>query len=215
MKNKHYIPSVFSLLIGFSISVFFVVVLAPSAHAFTLYWVGADGASTSTASNWKMTNPSGCGGGDSISPPNTSDDVVFDADCDNNAVIDGVFSVNTFTMSSGYTGTVTQSVAVTTANLSGHSAQAGGTFSGGSAAITIGGNFSITGGTFTSTSGTLSLAGTYSRTSGTFAHNNGTVTFNGGTSSQTLTGETFYNLTINNTAPTPGDTDDVDPSAAI
>ena len=214
MKNKYHIRQVFSLLMGISVSVFYVVFFTPLADAMTLYWVGANGASTNTASNWKTTDPASCGGGDALSPPNSGDDIVFDADCDNGANVDTALSVGSITLNSGYSGTVTQSASITTAAALGSYSQAGGTFSGGSAAIDIGNDFSITGGAFTSTTGTLSLEGDYSRTSGTFAHNNGTVTFDGGFA-QTMTGETFFNLTINNSVASPTDTDDVDPSAAV
>ncbi|MEK7556608.1 MAG: fibronectin type III domain-containing protein, partial [Patescibacteria group bacterium] len=194
------------------------------AYAATLYWVGDDGANTSVASNWVQIDPTGCGGGNSPSPPSGLDLVIFDADCDNGATINSAFSVQSITMQSGYTGTVTQSAAITLTSAGSAFSQAGGTFAGGSSSITLSTgtvsqtNLSITGGTFTSTSGTLSLTGGFSRTGGTFNHNSGTVTFaetsltNFG---QTLTGETFYNLTIENVCATPSDTCDVDPSAAV
>ncbi|MBI4431418.1 MAG: hypothetical protein HY587_06875 [Candidatus Omnitrophica bacterium] len=62
-------------------------------------------------------------------------------------------------------------------------------------------------------SASITVSGNFTN-SGTFTHNSGTVTFNG-SAAQTLTGDTFNNLTINNTAVTPSDTIDVDPSAAV
>ena len=49
---------------------------------------------------------------------------------------------------------------------------------------------------------------------GIFTHNDGTVTFDGSTA-QAVTGDTFYNLTINNSAASPDDSTDVDSSAAV
>lgn len=186
------------------------------ALAISLYWVGADGANTSVGSNWKTSNPAGCGGGDAITAPISSDSTTFDADCDNGATINSAFSVESITFESGYAGTVTQATDVSiTVGISGWTMN-GGTFTGSNAAITISGtlDFTISGGTFTSTSGTFSLEGNWNRSGGTFTHNSGTVTFNGATA-QTLTGETFYNLTINNSATTPSDSVDVDSSAAV
>src|SRR3990167_422325 len=83
------------------------------------------------------------------------------------------------------------------------------------AALDVNGNLTITAGTLDiSTSNyAISVAGNWSNT-GTFTEKSGTVTFDGALA-QTLTGETFYNLTINNTAATPSDTVDVDSSAAV
>lgn len=212
MKNKHYFPHVLALLMGISISVF-LLGLARPALAVNLYWVGADGASTATASNWKTTDPASCGGGDASSAPSTTDNIFFDADCDNGAAINSTLSVSSITFASGYTGTVTQSAAITVTGLGW--TMSGGTFTGGSNTIDINSSdLSISGGAFTSTSGEMTLGGSLSRTSGTFSHNNGTVTFDSALA-QTLTGETFYNLNIANTAASPSDSIDVDSSAAV
>lgn len=62
-------------------------------------------------------------------------------------------------------------------------------------------------------SASITVSGNFTRT-GTFTHNNGTVTFNASVA-QTITGTvTFYNLTIDNTAGSPSDTIDVEPSSA-
>lgn len=175
-------------------------ITTPDAFAATLYWVGADGANTSVASNWKITNPTGCGGGDAGSAPGLSDTAIFDADCDNGATIDSSWTISNLTMDSGYTGTVTQSAALTPSTFS----QSGGTLTGGSANIDVGtGGFTLAGGTFTSTSGTLSDAGNWTHTGGgTFtAHASGTVEFDTSTSSviDVSTSETFTALTFNGT----------------
>lgn len=82
------------------------LVVPAKAQAATLYWVGANAAAVSVASNWKTTNPASCGGGNAPAAPTADDDVVFDPDCDNGADIDSELSVNNFTMQAGYTGTV-------------------------------------------------------------------------------------------------------------
>ncbi len=88
--------------------------------------------------------------------------------------------------------------------------------------VNLGSNINIDGNLTITTNSTLdatasnyniNVAGNWSN-SGTFNENSGTVTFDGNTL-QTLTGETFYNLTINNSHATPNDENDVDASAAI
>ncbi|MFH1692217.1 MAG: DUF2341 domain-containing protein, partial [Candidatus Omnitrophota bacterium] len=73
----------------------------------------------------------------------------------------------------------------------------GGTFAGGSSAITCAGDFTLSGGTFTSTSNTFSVGGDWTHTDGIFVHNDGTVDFTKGSATQTLTYgvDPFYNLT--------------------
>ncbi len=59
-------------------------------------------------------------------------------------------------------------------------------------------DLTISNGTFTSTSGILNLSGTIEN-SGTFNHNNGTVNLNG-SSAQTISGLTYYNIAASNAA---------------
>ncbi len=84
-----------------------------------------------------------------------------------------------------------------------------------SAERTARGNLTIDGGgTLTSSSGNLNLGGNLSN-SGTITHSNGTMIFNG-SNAQSISGvTTFYNLTIDNTAASPNNSTDVDPTAAI
>lgn len=49
-----------NILAGVIVVVGFFV-LPASASAANLYWVGTDGANTDVATNWKTTDPSGCG----------------------------------------------------------------------------------------------------------------------------------------------------------
>lgn len=185
-----------------SCAVFAFLVGIPSAHAATYYWSPAsDGASINGLSVWTTTNPTGCGEGQPIVGPGTTDDVVFDPDCDFGAAVDTAFDVQSITASSGYTGTLTQSAAITVG--SGGYTHAGGTFTGGSQSIDINGGFTLSSGTFTSTSGTMSVAGDWTHTAGgTFAHNSGTVAFDAGGSFtiNVATTETFSTLTFSGLA---------------
>lgn len=95
----------------------------------------------------------------------------------------------------GYSGTITQSAALT---VNGDFSQASGTFAGGSGTIHVGGTFSLSGGTFRATSGRLEVVGSFGKTGGTFTHNNGQLMLSASTS-QTFAsaGATFYDLTVN------------------
>ncbi|TSC72128.1 MAG: RTX toxins and related Ca2+-binding domain [Parcubacteria group bacterium Gr01-1014_38] len=182
--------------------------LAGSAHAASLYWVGAAGGNTSVASNWKTTNPTACGGGDAGAAPGSADVAIFDADCDNNAAIDANLSVAGIDLNLGYVGTVTQNAGITVTVGSSNYVQAAGTFSGGNSAITLQ-KFTLSGGTFTSTSGTLTFGTGIQETiftvsGGTFTHNSGTVTCAHGSGGghrlgtiDVVTSLTLNNLTIN------------------
>lgn len=136
-----------------------------------------------------------CGGGDSSwdnnlnwsgdTEPGVSDIAIFDTTCTNNATIDKNISVAGITISTGYTGTITQSSTFTVTVGSSHYSQADGTFTGGSGTIDINGTFTLSGGTFTSTGGTFEVGYTTSTgatfftvSGGTFVHNDGTVNFN-------------------------------------
>ena len=70
--------------------------------------------------------------------------------------------------------------------------QAGGTFTGGTAAITVNGPFSLTGGTFTSTSGTMTVTGNFTQGAGTFAPNGGILRFAGGAATIDVGGSATY-----------------------
>src|SRR3989338_8117204 len=163
--------SVLALLFFFS--------LPSTTHAATKYWVGGNGDNVGTnANDWSTSDPASCndGGGDASAVPGASDIAVFDADCDSNATIAANWSVAGLPLSSGYTGTTTQSGAFTLTVGSSNFSQADGTFTGGSGTIDINGTYSLTGGTFTSTSGTLSVSSTFTISgSPTFTHNSGTV----------------------------------------
>ena len=109
-----------------------------------------------------------------------------------NATVQGV------TIAATYAGVVTQALG-TTLTVTGGVAdfiQAGGTFVGGTAAITVSDQFTLSGGSFTSTAATLTVNGAFTVSGGSFAHNLGTVTFS--TSNATIDVPT--SLTLNNVA---------------
>lgn len=146
----------------------------------TFYWVGAEGANISVASNWKTTDPAGCGAGDALAAPGVTDTAVFDADCDNGAAIDSNWSVAGLTIQSGYTGTITQ----------------------GTSTLNISGDFSIAlGATFTKATGgqALTLDGTGILTdSNSTKQDLGNVTIGGTSTTRTLAAAVkTTNLTIN------------------
>jgi hypothetical protein len=155
------------------------------------YWVYKGGL-FGNPSNWNnAANWSGMSGGlgGLVGVPGTGDVVIFDGGplglSKGKCIIDVPVSVAGITITSGYTGTITQGA--NTVSVSGDASFGGAVYSGGSANITIGGNFTISGTAFTSTSATLELDGNAAFTGGSFSHNNGLVKFNG-SSSQTISG---------------------------
>src|SRR5580692_397771 len=164
-------------------------------HAANRYWVGLLPGNWSSTLNWSST--SGGLGGSSV--PAAADNVFFDGGAsplylDNgNCTIDVAVSVTSITISSGYTGTISQGA--NTIAVSGAASFGGGTFTGGSANITITGVFTNSGTAFTSTTAILELQNNAAFTGGSFAHNNGEVQING-PASQTISGTSpvFYTL---------------------
>src|SRR3989344_6750158 len=95
----------------FSILIFAFSIYPNMANAATKYWVGGNGDNVGTnANDWSTSDPAVCadGAGDASAVPGASDIAVFDADCDSNAAIDANWSVAGLTISSGYTGALTQ-----------------------------------------------------------------------------------------------------------
>src|SRR3989338_10151586 len=198
MKSCH----TFLRILLFSLVLLGSFAVAHSAQAATKYWVGGNGDNVGTnANDWSTTDPASCadGAGDASAVPGASDIAVFDADCDNNATIAANWSVAGLTLSSGYTGTTTQSAAFTLTVGSSNFSQADGTFTGGSGTIDINGTFALSGGSFTSTSGTLSVSSTFTISgSPIFTHNSGTVVFDTNATNVTVTPSTatFNNVNI-------------------
>src|SRR5580700_6553775 len=106
-------------------------------HAASRYWVGALSGNWSSTLNWSSS--SGGLGGSSV--PGAGDNVFFDGGAsplflDNGScTIDVAVSVASITVSSGYTATISQGT--NTIAVSGAASFGGGTFTGGSANITI------------------------------------------------------------------------------
>lgn len=134
---------------------------------------GGSNNNWSTANNW-----------DGNVVPTVSQEVRFNGTSTENCTINNVgsWSGGKFVIESGYTGTITQNVNITTGDFE----QAGGTFNVNGKILNIKGSFSHTGGTFT-TSGTVKFIAT---TTGETITSGGTVfnklTFNGASGEWTL-----------------------------
>jgi hypothetical protein len=140
------------------------------------FWVAAGPSNWNNTANWS--NVSGGAGGFSV--PGAADAVTFNNARNGDCTIDVPVNVLSFTVN-GYTGTITQGA--NTFSTINNGSFSTGIFAGGSANITIGGNFTLAGTAFTSTSAILEFDGNATFTSATFVNNNGTVKFNatGGT----------------------------------
>lgn len=192
------------------------VLFSSQAHAANLYWVGGAGDSLKgNANDWSTTNPGACadGAGDAGAVPGASDVAIFDADCDNGAILTSAWSVQGITLSAGYAGQISQgNDNDLTVGSSGYS-QAGGLWVGSAAGDTdiTTTSFTLTAGTFTAGDGDFSVSGDLAITSGggvTFNHNNGTLVLNGSADQSVNFGaKTLKNLTLNNTGG--GNSDDI------
>jgi len=139
-----------------------IVCFAASIQGADITWDGGGGDNNwSTGANWST---------DSV--PGSSDNVIFDNTSSKDCTIDSSVTVEDFTISSGY----------------------GGTISGGSSTIDINGDLLQAGGTFTSTSGTLDISENWTISSGTFNHNSGTVEISTPASSIDIGSTTLNNL---------------------
>jgi hypothetical protein len=163
-----------------------------SLYAANRYWVGVLPGNWSSTLNWSA----GSGGAGGVSVPTAADNVFFDGGLGTdigNCTVDVPVGITSITVTAGYTGTISQGVnTISTTNAASFT---GGTFTGGSANMTIAGLFTLSGTSFTSTSAVLELDNTTNFSSGTFIHNNGTVLYNG-SANQTISGASpvFYTL---------------------
>jgi len=154
----------------------------------TLYWVGNAGANVSVATNWKTTDPAGCGSGDASAAPGASDTAIFDPDCDNGAVVDITdWSLTTLTLMSGYAGTFDNATNDKNINVSGNVIMDNTRTDMGDGTWTVGGDFDVKDvGTFNRNSSTLVMTGSGKTLTGAWnkALNNftlsGSVTTSGG-----------------------------------
>ena len=126
--------------------------------------------------------------------PGAADVASFDGTSAKAATVNAAISINGLTIAATYSGAITQSAAVTI-GATGFS-QAGASFAGGAAAMTVNGPFTISGGTFTATAGVLSVAGNLTHTAGgTFSANGGTVALiTGAATVDVASSETFNDL---------------------
>ncbi|HTB25348.1 MAG TPA: T9SS type A sorting domain-containing protein [Puia sp.] len=154
------------------------------------FWIAATSSNWNNTANWSATS----GGAGGATVPSIGDDVNFDGLGLGNCTIDIGVSVRSIAVAAAYTGTISQGGnTITTVNAASF---LGGTFTGGTANITIGTIFTLNGTAFTSTSGILEIDGTSAAfTSAGFVHNSGTVRLNS-FNPQALTGisPTFFIL---------------------
>ncbi len=124
---------------------------------------GGIGNNWSTPDNW-----------DGNAVPTGAEAVTFNSSSSKDCTIDnvGIWSGGVLTITSDYSGTITQAVDIVTAGFS----QAGGVYNSGTCALTVNGNFTLSAGTFTVTSGTLLVTGTFN-SDGTFNAGTSTITF--------------------------------------
>lgn len=171
--------------------IFFFLLLLTSLDVFAAkrYWVAPSTKNWSTSSQWASSS----GGAGGAGVPGSSDTAYFDGNGTGNCSINTTVTVYRLEIAAGYTGTLSQGINSFTIG-AGNASLSGGTFSGGSANITVSGSLTISGTSFTSTSATLTVSGDFTLSSGSFTHNSGTVLFN---TPNTITGTIgFYKLTF-------------------
>jgi hypothetical protein len=137
--------------------------------------------------------------------PGSGDTATFNTTSTKNCDIDKSITIQTLTIASGYTGTITQTSTFTITLNTGSFSIADGTFAGGSGDITLsasGADFSQTGGTFTNTSGTMFVSDNFTVSGGTYNHGSGTVNWtDNGDDAYTINANnvTFYNFSTTGT----------------
>ena len=129
--------------------------------------------------------------------PGAADIANFDGTSSKNVTVNVAANVSGISIGGGYGGTITQNAGIAlTVGASGYN-QGAGTFSGGTAAMTVNGPFTLTAGSFSPTAGTMSVSGNFTRSGGSFTAPAGTVSFGGGAATidaggpQTLNNVTF------------------------
>ncbi|MFC1570729.1 LamG-like jellyroll fold domain-containing protein, partial [Candidatus Omnitrophota bacterium] len=158
-------------------------------------WIGDGGSNLwSVKTNWY--------GGDVLDrTPGSSDGVTFSSYSTEDCTIDLSMNVAKFTISSGYTGTITQNASMVIGSQGW--VQADGIFAGGVDEFDLNGTLDLSGGTFTATTGTFFITGNFLRYgNSTFNHNSGTIRFDNWNTSGVVMNEaeagteTFNNLII-------------------
>ena len=111
-------------------------------------WTNGDAGNN----NWSdPDNWSGLGG----AIPGSGDDVVFDATNTDNSNMDQAFTINSLTIASGYTGTISLNGDLT---VNTNYAQSAGTVNGGVGTINISGNATLSGGLLNTSTGTMTVS---------------------------------------------------------
>ncbi|HTB23775.1 MAG TPA: T9SS type A sorting domain-containing protein, partial [Puia sp.] len=167
----------------------FLFSICEDATAANRFWVAAAPSNWNNAANWSTVS----GGAGGAGVPGAGDAVTFNNVRNGNCTIDIAVNILNITVN-GYGGIISQGAnSFSTVNNASFSS---GTFTGGNANITIGGNFTLAGTAFTSTSAILEFDGDAAFTSATFIHNNGTARFNatGGATTISGTSPAFYIL---------------------
>lgn len=174
-------------MLRWSIAVILLLVTISNCFSADRYWIAGTTANWNNTANWSTTS----GGAGGASVPGSGDVAKFDGNGTGNCTIDAAVNVAGIDVQAGYTGIISQGANTITIGTS-NAVFAGGTFTGGSSAITLNGSLTISGTAFTSSSDVLTLNSNFSKTGGSFSHNNGTIKVN---ASSTITGSmTFYNL---------------------
>lgn len=132
------------------------LISAKSANAVNYYWVGGSTNSvTSNTANWN-TSPGPCADSGNVTLPGSSDAIIFDSSCTNDATVDSNLSVGITSISDGYTGTITVDSADMSVN----------------GQLTVNGNLSIVNaGTVTVSSGNQIIIGNATDDEGTITVN--------------------------------------------
>ena len=169
------------------VAIVLALICAQSTTAATRTWTGLG-----ATNNW---NDVGNWSGGVV--PGAADVATFDATSSKNAVMNVAVNVGGVSIAAAYGGTISQAAGIAaTVGATGWT-QAGGTFTGGTAAFTVNGPFAISGGTYAATTATLSVSGAFTDTGGAFNAGTGTVSFGGGAATLSVsTADTFNNLTL-------------------
>jgi hypothetical protein len=154
------------------------------------YYISGGTGGWNNTNNWSTASGSTSG----ASVPGASDIAIFDNNSPS-CTTDANVNVLGISITSGYTGTITQGAFTITVGSSSWT-QAGGTFTGSASSISAV-SFTLSGGTFNSTSGNFSVSTNFSNIGGIFNHNNGTVTLVSNTGQVITNGNNFYNLYVN------------------
>jgi hypothetical protein len=124
-----------------------------STNAANRFWVSSAASNWNNTANWSNTS----GGPGGFSVPTAADNVTFNNVRVGNCTIDAPVNIQNITVTGGYTGRIIQGG--NTALITNNASFSGGIFAGGTAGITINGDFTLSGTAFTSTGGVLEFDG--------------------------------------------------------